>query len=127
MEAIQAMGIPGGWPLNVFLTSDQKPFYGGTYFPPDRWSMLLKNISNAYQKNRGELEESAEKFRGALNVGIVEKYGLNAIKGDPILLEKAVDQLISGIDSELGGLNKAPKFPMPVIWNFSTPLRCQTS
>jgi uncharacterized protein YyaL (SSP411 family) len=118
MEAIQAMGIPGGWPLNVFLTPDQKPFYGGTYFPPDRWSLLLRNIAQAYRKNRSELEDSAEKFRSALNVGLIEKYGLSTSAGDPELLDQAIQTLLGQMDMVYGGQKKAPKFPMPVIWNF---------
>ena len=44
MEAIQYMGLQGGWPLNVFLMPDKKPFYGGTYFTPNNWLAILKNI-----------------------------------------------------------------------------------
>src|SRR5210317_1750983 len=48
MDAVQAMGISGGWPLNMFLTSEQKPFYGGTYFPPQSWFKLLQNLKEPY-------------------------------------------------------------------------------
>jgi uncharacterized protein YyaL (SSP411 family) len=118
MEAIQAMGIPGGWPLNVFLTPEQKPFYGGTYFPPERWAMLLNNIAKAFQENRAALEGSAQKFGEALNVSLVDKYGLRPTKGDSDLLDKAIGTLTSSFDQQHGGTEKAPKFPMPVIWNF---------
>ncbi len=56
MEAVQTMGVQGGWPLNVFLTPDQKPFYGGTYFPKENWMQLLENVAQAYQNNRAELD-----------------------------------------------------------------------
>jgi hypothetical protein len=118
MEAIQAMGISGGWPLNVFLTPNQQPFYGGTYFPPNRWSQLLQNISKAFRDNRKALEESAEKFRETLNIGIVEKYGLNKENTEEGLLNQAIQTLASNFDQVDGGMDKAPKFPMPVIWNF---------
>ena len=118
MEAIQIMGIPGGWPLNVFLTPGQKPFYGGTYFPPDRWSQLLTNIAQAYKTNRGALDSSAEKFHEALNVGVVEKYRLQGGEEDKDLLDQAIARLEATFDREYGGIKKAPKFPMPVIWNF---------
>ena len=118
MEAIQAMGISGGWPLNVFLTPNQQPFYGGTYFPPKRWSQLLQNISKAFRDNRKALEESAEKFRETLNIGIVEKYGLNKENTEEGLLNQAIQTLASNFDQVDGGMDKAPKFPMPVIWNF---------
>src|SRR5690606_2223861 len=55
MEAVQAMGMNGGWPLNVFLTPDQKPFYGGTYFPPKSWVQVLNNIHKAYGTKRKEI------------------------------------------------------------------------
>ena len=56
MEAVQVLGINGGWPLNVFLTPDQKPFYGGTYFPPPQWQKILAGVSEAFQKRRTEVE-----------------------------------------------------------------------
>src|SRR3989337_2148956 len=59
MEAVQAMGMQGGWPLNVFLTPEQKPFYGGTYFPPDQWVQVIKGIHNAFANRRDEIEASA--------------------------------------------------------------------
>lgn len=118
MEAIQAMGIPGGWPLNVFLTPEQKPFYGGTYFPPERWIKLLEGIANAFQTNRAALEDSAEKFNQTLNIGVLEKYRLNGGGEADNILDKAVEKLTASFDQVLGGVKKAPKFPMPVIWNF---------
>ena len=62
MEAIQQMGLHGGWPLNVFLLPNQKPFYGGTYFPKNKWISILESIQQAFQNNRKELEASAEGF-----------------------------------------------------------------
>jgi len=75
MDAIHAMGLRGGWPLNVFLMPDQTPFYGGTYFPPQNWKHLLLNIATAFQKNRAELLESAREFSQFLNQSEVQKYG----------------------------------------------------
>ena len=62
MEAVQMMGVQGGWPLNVFLTPYQKPFYGGTYFPKAHWMQLLSNVAQAYQTNREDLAKSARQF-----------------------------------------------------------------
>ena len=118
MEAIQTMGIPGGWPLNVFLTPEREPFYGGTYFPKSQWSQLLENIAKAFKENRKALEDSAEKFKAALNVGVVEKYGLALRTPEDNLLTNAVEKMSAGFDPTHGGMDKAPKFPMPVIWNF---------
>ena len=62
MESIQNMGINGGWPLNIFLTPNQKPFYGGTYFTKNNWKNLLVSVSDAYKNNREEIEKSAINF-----------------------------------------------------------------
>ena len=65
MDALQATSGNGGWPLNMFLTSDGRPFYGGTYFPPQSmhnrisWKELLVQIHGAYQKRRSDIEEQA--------------------------------------------------------------------
>src|SRR5690348_10811147 len=48
MDAVQVLGVQGGWPLNVFLTPDRKPFFGGTYFAPPNWTQILVNINKAF-------------------------------------------------------------------------------
>ena len=120
MDAIQTMGIRGGWPLNVFLTSDQKPFYGGTYFPLQTWLQLLQNIAEAYTHQREALIESAEQFARAINVSEVEKYGLQ--QQDTTFNKEDHDaiykKLSSDFDPEEGGIKGAPKFPMPAIWRY---------
>src|ERR671912_530744 len=66
MDAVQAMTGSGGWPLNVFLTPEKKPFYGGTYFPPKQvynrpsWTDVLVSLSDTYKNQRSELEKQAE-------------------------------------------------------------------
>ncbi|MEO6685178.1 MAG: thioredoxin domain-containing protein, partial [Dyadobacter sp.] len=55
MDALQAMGTRGGWPLNVFLLPDSKPFYGVTYLPPQNWVQLLKSVNNAFLNHYDEL------------------------------------------------------------------------
>ena len=62
MEAIQKMGIQGGWPLNIFLMPDQKPFYGGTYFSPNNWMTILDNIKSISVSDRNKIQESSEAF-----------------------------------------------------------------
>ena len=73
MDAVQAMGLNGGWPLNVFLTPDQKPFYGGTYFPREGWMNLLKSINQAFENNREKINESADAFTKSLQAKESEK------------------------------------------------------
>ncbi|MFD2245763.1 thioredoxin domain-containing protein [Pontibacter ruber] len=120
MDALQAMGVQGGWPMNVFLTSEAKPFFGGTYFPPQQWVKLLENVANAYKQNREELQESAEQFAAHLNQSELEKYGL--IKSNPEVHEDDLKLIYKSLskrfDKKLGGLEGAPKFPMPTNYLF---------
>lgn len=133
MDAVQAMGVGGGWPLNVFLTAEAKPFYGGTYFPKGNWTKLLENIGQAYAgEHRAELLQSAERFAQAVGRSELEKYSGHVKLDDG--LETAADAGLAGVsdeefkllvynlgvkfDREFGGMNRAPKFPMPSIWRF---------
>ena len=120
MDAVQAMGLQGGWPLNVFLMPNQKPFYGGTYFPNQQWKGLLTNIADAFEKHEDQLAESAEGFGNSLNRKETEKYGISAgdQELDPDELAEITTKIIAQFDSEWGGMNRVPKFPMPAIWQF---------
>ena len=67
MDAIQSMGIQGGWPLNLFLTPNKKPFYGGTYFNKESWFKILINIIEAYKKHRDKIIKSSNNFSKKLD------------------------------------------------------------
>ena len=120
MDAVQAMGLGGGWPLNVFLTPDAKPFYGGTYFPPANWANLLSQINKAFKEHRQEVENSAEGFKDALSRSEVAKY--NLVETSKEFKKEELDKLFSimkpSFDLKMGGMNRAPKFPMPSIYAF---------
>ncbi len=119
MDAIQNMGLRGGWPLNVFCMPDGSPFYGGTYFPPQNWQNILLQVSNAYQNHFEEIQQSAFGFKKGLNTSEFSKYGLQIDK--PIEmhhLDTAFGSLQSNFDTEEGGMNRAPKFPMPCGLSF---------
>ncbi|HLF36137.1 MAG TPA: thioredoxin domain-containing protein [Cyclobacteriaceae bacterium] len=120
MDAVQAMGVHGGWPLNVFLTPDLRPFYGGTYFRPDAWKQLLVNVSETYKRNKKEVRESADKFAEFIRESEIEKYSLHQTEEEFRLEEFAIsiDKMIAGFDPAEGGFQRAPKFPMPVLWSF---------
>ncbi len=120
MDSLQNMGVNGGWPLNVFLMPNQKPFYGGTYFPNAQWKQLLGNIAEAYQNHQDQLGASAENFGESLSKSEFEKYGLKKNPGDLSKedLESIIDKLEQQFDLEWGGMNRKPKFPMPSIWSF---------
>jgi len=123
MDAVQAMGIQGGWPLNVLLTPEAKPFYGGTYFPPGNWVKLLENVAQAYAgEHRAELDGSAERFVQVLQASELEKYGAASDAGGTGVTDEEFKLLAYNLgqsfDRERGGTNRAPKFPMPSIWRF---------
>ncbi len=116
MNAVMAMTGSGGWPLSVFLTPDGRPFYGGTYFPPqDRYGRVgfervLLSIAEAWKNRRQELVDSAGKlseFLAQLSKPTEEK------KLTPAILEGAFDYFQDTFDSVNGGFGIAPKFPQP--------------
>ena len=122
ISAVQAMTGHGGWPLNVFLTPDGVPFFGGTYFPPaDRGAMpgfpkVLEAVADAYRDRRSEVEQNAETLRDFL-----ERSTTASLKpGDlePELLERAAKSLAGSFDARNGGFGGAPKFPQPAALEF---------
>ena len=120
MDAVQAMGVQGGWPLNVFLNSEAKPFYGGTYFPPQNWAQLLQNIAKAYAESRAELDASADQFAQHINTSDLQKYNLQPT--NPEFTDQDFRLLYYNFslrfEKERGGMGQAPKFPMPINYLF---------
>ena len=113
MEAIQLMGIQGGWPLNIFLLPNLKPFYGGTYFNPNQWFGLLNSISKAYKSNKKEFTDSSEKFTEDLRRDYQDKYGSDS----NFSIKSLAYELKLKFDLEHGGVNRSQKFPMSSMWN----------
>jgi len=115
MEACQAMTGQGGWPLNVFLTPDQVPFYAGTYFPPEprhglpSWRQVLGAIDEAWRTRRAEIEESAGRIVNRLSGGALLQPSEDEL--DPGLLDQALENLRGAFDPVNGGFGGAPKFP----------------
>ncbi len=114
MSAVMAMTRHGGWPMSVFLTPDLKPFYGGTYFPPeDRMGMpsfkkVLLGVANAWKTKRQEVLKSADEFTQALvQIGDMHAHGE---KADLSLIDAALVQYEQLFDKEHGGFGHAPKF-----------------
>jgi uncharacterized protein YyaL (SSP411 family) len=114
MDAIQAMGLQGGWPLNVFLMPDQKPFYGGTYFPKANWMQLLNSIHNAFLEHKSELQKSADGFATNLIDANLGLYPLNLEELSPII-PTSMELISKGLDPIFGGTHKSPKFPIPSL------------
>jgi uncharacterized protein YyaL (SSP411 family) len=118
MEAVQALGVNGGWPLNVFLTPQQKPFFGGTYFSPQTWVQILRNIGKAFLINRQHLEETANELGSHLSRSDVERFIQKSSAPWESDLKAMFEKLSSRFDTTYGGMDKAPKFVMPSVWRF---------
>lgn len=117
MQAVQAMGLGGGWPLNVWLTPDLKPFFGGTYFPArdgDRpgatgFLSVLKALKAYYDDNRGKVDETARAL--ATHLAALNKTSADGALPDEDILPKAVQLFRQIYDPVNGGVRGAPKFP----------------
>jgi uncharacterized protein YyaL (SSP411 family) len=122
MSAVQSMTGHGGWPLNVFLTPDGTPFYGGTYFPPDdRMGMpgfpkVLEAVASAFRERREEVEENAQQIRELLRRATKELPKPDELT--PEVLAEASEQLGQSFDARNGGFGGAPKFPQPAALEF---------
>ncbi|MCW3112371.1 MAG: hypothetical protein JWR18_767 [Segetibacter sp.] len=122
MDAVQTMTGSGGWPLNVFLTPDGRPFYGGTYFPPVRaynrssWPEVLTAISHTYKEKKDEIEDQAEKLTEHLrNANAFGAGNSSASNMSDLLTQTTLNEIASNLlksaDKTWGGFGKAPKFP----------------
>jgi uncharacterized protein YyaL (SSP411 family) len=122
MNYVQLLTGSGGWPLNVFLTPGQSPFYGGTYFPPeDRWGHpgfpgILQAVHQAYRTKKEEIQQHSLSL-----VNSLRQSPLNACPSTemtPALLDRAYRNLSPHFDWEKGGMSGAPKFPSPTSLDF---------
>ena len=118
MTAVQLLTSSGGWPMSVFLTPELKPFWGGTYFPPDDrfgrpgFAHILTQIANLYRTGRDKIEETAAKLTEALSEG--DTSTISADLPGRGVMESAVEYAERSFDSEWGGFGPAPKFPRSV-------------
>ena len=116
MDAVQQVHGSGGWPLNCFALPDGRPFWGGTYFRPEQWTQLLKNVNDLFQNRYADLEHQATELSEGVasqNYLLNEEPGNNAGSVD---FESLLDKITRAFDMEKGGMRGAPKFPMPVIF-----------
>ena len=127
MTFVQSTTGAGGWPLNVFLTPERKPFFGDTYFPPDArhgrpsFLQLLQQIAALWQEQQDEITASADEIHARLESAMANSAGSNPPL-DAGVLKNAMDVFKAGYDSIHGGFGGAPKFPQPAIP--SLVLRC---
>jgi uncharacterized protein YyaL (SSP411 family) len=114
-SAVSAISGQGGWPLTAFLTPDGKPFFGGTYFPPDDamgrpgFRRILESISETFQTRRPEVNSSAKAVEEA--VAKAEAFEGAQGKFDTRVLDQAIEAALGQFDEARGGFGHAPKFP----------------
>ncbi|QJC98446.1 YyaL [Bacillus mojavensis] len=116
MRICQLMTGQGGWPLNVFITPDQKPFYAGTYFPKTSkfnrpgFVDVLEHLSETFANDREHVEDIAENAANHLQTKTAAKTSEGLSES---AIHRTFQQLANGFDTIYGGFGKAPKFPMP--------------
>ena len=122
MNFVQLTTGRGGWPMNVFLTPDKMPFFGGTYFPPQprygmpSWRQILESIAEAYKERRGELQESADRIVGEMRKMSTVETASGGLSLD--MLDAAAASFTRTFDSVNGGFGGAPKFPAAMSLEF---------
>ncbi len=121
MNAVQMMTGSGGWPMSMFLTPEGKPFYAGTYFPPnDRYGMpgfkrVLIQIAEAYRSRRPEIEAASEEVQQAISRSM-QLGGRKVV--DRVSLDRAAAGIAESYDRVHGGFGGAPKFPPSMTLDF---------
>ena len=116
-SAVQALAGQGGWPLTVILTPEGKPFFGGTYFPPeDRYgrpgfARLLRTLAEVWQSRRDEVEQTAAGVMQAIESG--EGFAGRSGSLTPTIVQKLITGIVAQFDPHHGGFGAQPKFPHP--------------
>jgi uncharacterized protein YyaL (SSP411 family) len=115
--AVSSISGQGGWPLTAFLTPDGKPFYGGTYFPPDdgygrpSFRRVLLSIADAYRDKNGDVTEQAKMVEAAISQA--EWFAGRSANFSPTVIDAIVKSTVGMFDPRNGGFGSAPKFPHP--------------
>ena len=121
MNAVQILTRHGGWPMSVFLTPDLKPFFGGTYFPPEDahgrpgFPTVLRGISDAYRNRRADVEASANELVSILQQLAHPLPPSRPITIDQKFIDELVDRSASDYEPRFGGFGAAPKFPRETL------------
>ncbi len=123
MAFVQATTGSGGWPMSVWLTPEGRPFYGGTYFPPDNrygrpgFPSVLTQIARLWRQDREKIEGEAARVIEALGQAGAGSQGAEFREDDTPLLQ-GFESFSRSFDEEYGGFGGAPKFPRPSVFNF---------
>ena len=119
MEAVQHITGGGGWPLHAFTLPDGRPFHGGTYFPRPQWLDLLKRIHSVYENHFTDLQLQADTLTSAIQTNL---FTTPVSAENNQFSKEQYDSFTDGwenrMDKKEGGFTSAPKFPMPVVWEF---------
>ncbi|WP_119844797.1 thioredoxin domain-containing protein [Reichenbachiella sp. MSK19-1] len=118
MDAAQLMTGRGGWPLNIIALPNGKPVFAGTYFPRDNWEKVLNHFSKIYQSEPEKLREHADKVTEGISNNEMPTFNETAGDYSSDTTIQIAQNLLAGIDLELGGKNEAPKFPMPTVYEY---------
>jgi uncharacterized protein len=122
MDAVQAMTGSGGWPMSVFLTPDGRPFYAGTYYPPEprhgmpSFRQVLIGIADAWDERRDEIVTQAGRITDAIRQAAAIEAPDTPLTTD--VTRAALGSLRSAFDGRWGGFGGAPKFPQPMTLEF---------
>ena len=122
MSAVQALTGSGGWPMSVFLTPDLKPFYGGTYFPPEGkygrpgFRQILTEINRVWLEQNEKVLASSERITDALQQQLATTSTTQPFSRDDN--NRVFEAFAQSFDSVHGGFGDAPKFPRPSVLNF---------
>lgn len=118
MDAVQLLTRHGGWPLNCFALPDGRPVYGGTYYPKSNWKEVLVSLHNVYTNNYEQVLEQANAIAAGLSdiTPLLQQEPGTAFT--PAFTAKYYSVLAKSLDPVWGGSKGAPKFPMPVVYEF---------
>ena len=122
MGAVQAMTGQGGWPMTVFLTPDGKPFYGGTYFPPEErgglpsFPRVLTTMADVYRNRRGDVISTTNQLIAHMRQMTRSAPGIEPLTDD--IMVQAARELRKQFDDNYGGFGLQPKFPQPMTLEF---------
>lgn len=122
MTGLQLISGQGGWPMSNFVTPDAKPFFAGTYFPPEQFQNLLEQVANAWATQREELENQADQL--STRIELQSRAAAQAAVLDAEVAESGLENLLASFDAVNGGFGFAPKFPNESqLWLFASTLQ----
>ena len=118
MLAVQLMNGNGGWPLNAICLPDQRPVYGGTYFRKNDWINILENVADLWENEPEKAKNYAERLTDGINQAEKIIPSTENIDFEQAQLAEIIEPWKRHFDINLGGYNRAPKFPLPNNWSF---------